>query len=56
MATRIPAIREFPKDDRYWRVDWYGAVQRKPGIPSESCFQAVGEKICELISTEYHCD
>lgn len=28
MPTRIPPIREFPKDDRTWRIDWLGAVER----------------------------
>lgn len=28
MPTRIPPIREFPKDDRIWRIDWMGAVER----------------------------
>ncbi|UQQ16503.1 hypothetical protein [Xanthomonas arboricola] len=28
MPTRIPPIREFPKDDRIWRIDWLGRVER----------------------------
>lgn len=28
MTNRIPPIREFPKDDRHWRIDWLGAVER----------------------------
>lgn len=28
MPTQIPPIREFPKDDRIWRTDWLGAVER----------------------------
>lgn len=28
MPTRIPPIREFPKDGRIWRIDWLGAVER----------------------------
>ncbi|MEL0584763.1 MAG: hypothetical protein AAES65_07795 [Candidatus Thiodiazotropha sp. (ex. Lucinoma kazani)] len=41
MDTRVPPIKEFPKDDRFWRVDWFGAVQRNPSIPSESSIQLV---------------
>jgi len=28
MPTRIPPIREFPKDGRVWRIDWLGRVER----------------------------
>lgn len=28
MPTRIPRIKEFPKDGRIWRIDWLGAVHR----------------------------
>lgn len=28
MPTRIPRIKEFPKDGRVWRIDWLGAVHR----------------------------
>ena len=28
MLTRIPPIRKFPKDDRVWRIDWLGRVER----------------------------
>lgn len=28
MPTRVPPIREFPKDGRAWRIDWLGAVER----------------------------
>jgi len=28
MPTRIPLIQEFPKDDRIWRIDWLGRVER----------------------------
>jgi hypothetical protein len=28
MPTRIPPIREFPKDGRIWRIDWLGSVER----------------------------
>ena len=39
--ARIPRIKEFPKDGRYWRVDWFGAIQRNPQIPTEPYFQIV---------------
>lgn len=35
MTKGIPKIKEFPSDNRFWRVDWFGAVQRNPKIPSE---------------------
>lgn len=35
MPTWIPAIAEFPSDGRRWRLDWLGAVDRNPNIPSE---------------------
>jgi len=28
MLTRIPPIRKFPKDNRVWRIDWLGRVER----------------------------
>lgn len=28
MSTKIPPIREFPKDGRLWRIDWLGAVEQ----------------------------
>lgn len=30
MPSRIPPIREFPKDGRIWRIDWLGPVERAP--------------------------
>ena len=41
MKQGIPRIREFPADDRFWRVDWYGAVLRNPNVPSEPYIQIV---------------
>ena len=41
MAGNIPKIREFPADDRYWRVDSFGAILRNPNIPSEPFIQIV---------------
>jgi hypothetical protein len=37
----IPAIKEFPKDGRIWRVDWFGAVERNYDIPTEPYLQVV---------------
>ena len=31
----VPAIKEFPRDGRYWRIDWFGGVQRNDRIPDE---------------------
>jgi len=28
MLGKVPSIKEFPKDDRDWRIDWLGAVER----------------------------
>jgi len=28
MLTRIPPIRKFPKDNRVWRIDWLGRIER----------------------------
>lgn len=41
MAGNIPKIREFPADDRYWRVDAFGAILRNPNVPSEPFIQIV---------------
>ncbi|MDO6426566.1 hypothetical protein Q4489_06045 [Thalassotalea sp. 1_MG-2023] len=41
MAGNIPKIREFPADDRYWRVDWFGAIERNPHVTSEPFVQIV---------------
>jgi hypothetical protein len=30
MPARIPRIEEFPSDDRIWRLEWFGAVERTP--------------------------
>ncbi len=29
----IPGIKEFPSDNRYWRLEWFGAVQLEPDLP-----------------------
>lgn len=39
--TRIPRIREFPSDGRFWRIDWFGGVERNPSIPSEPTIQVL---------------
>ena len=41
MKAGIPRIREFPADEPFWRVDWFGAVLRNPNIPSEPFIQVV---------------
>ncbi len=41
MSRTIPAIKEFPKDGRIWRVDWFGAVERNYDIPTEPYLQVV---------------
>ncbi|WP_186062747.1 hypothetical protein [Burkholderia gladioli] len=41
MSRTIPPIKEFPKDGRIWRVDWFGAVERNYDIPSEPYLQVV---------------
>lgn len=37
----IPWIKEFPSDDQYWRVDWFGAIQPNPKLPREPVLQVV---------------
>lgn len=37
----IPGIKEFPSDNRYWRVDWFGAIQPNPKLPREPVLQIV---------------
>lgn len=39
--TRIPQIKEFPMDGKFWRVDWKGAVHPNPDITTEPLFQVV---------------
>ncbi len=42
MATkRIPKIKEFPMDGKFWRIDWKGAVLPNPDITTEPLFQVV---------------
>ncbi|MGZ2746208.1 hypothetical protein [Burkholderia stagnalis] len=41
MTRTIPPIKEFPKDGRVWRVDWFGAVERNYDIPSEPYLQVI---------------
>lgn len=37
----IPGIKEFPSDNRYWRVDWFGAIQPNPKLSREPVLQVV---------------
>ncbi|MFM5814824.1 hypothetical protein ACET6Q_09865 [Aeromonas dhakensis] len=39
--TRIPRIKEFPSDGRFWRIDWFGGVERNPYVPSEPAVQVM---------------
>lgn len=39
--TRIPRIKEFPSDGRFWRIDWFGGVERNPYVPSEPAIQVL---------------
>ncbi len=41
MTRTIPSIKEFPKDGRVWRIDWFGGVERNYDIPSEPYLQVV---------------
>ncbi len=37
----IPGIKEFPSDGRYWRVDWFGAIQPNPKVTREPALQVI---------------
>lgn len=37
----VPRIQEFPCDNRYWQVDWFGAVEPNPTIPREPTIQVI---------------
>jgi hypothetical protein len=37
----IPGIKEFPSDDQYWRVDWFGAIQPNPKVAREPALQVI---------------
>lgn len=37
----IPGIKEFPSDNRYWRVEWFGAVQLNPRLAREPAPQVI---------------
>lgn len=39
--TRIPRIREFPSDGRFWRIDWFGGIERNPYVLSEPAVQVM---------------
>ncbi|MBL8507918.1 MAG: hypothetical protein JNM11_05590 [Chitinimonas sp.] len=52
MSRTIPPIKEFPKDGRKWRVDWFGAVERNYDIPSEPYVQLVISPLREGV-TDY---
>lgn len=39
MAKRVIRIKEFPNDDRVWRLDWLGAVDRNDNVQTENCIE-----------------
>lgn len=41
MSRLIPRIREFPDDDRFWRVDWFGGLERNHQVPTEPKIQII---------------
>lgn len=42
MATlRVPKIKEFPMDGRFWRVDWLSALEPNPQITTEPFLQII---------------
>lgn len=41
MSRLIPRIREFPDDDRIWRVDWFGGLERNHQVPTEPKIQII---------------
>lgn len=51
MAGNIPRIKEFPADDRYWRVDAFGAILRNPYVSSEPFIQIV---ISPFVDADLH--
>ncbi|MCC2605624.1 hypothetical protein [Planctobacterium marinum] len=53
-SAGIPRIKEFPADDQYWRVDWFGAVKQNPNIPTEPYIQILISPLAEnsLIHSE----
>jgi hypothetical protein len=47
----IPGIKEFPSDGRYWRVDWFGAIQPNPKVAREPALQVI---ITPFKTTDIH--
>ncbi|WDE03863.1 hypothetical protein SG34_021170 [Thalassomonas viridans] len=47
MSQGIPRIKEFPADNRYWRIDWFGAIERNPNVPTEPFFQIIISPLIE---------
>lgn len=41
VKIRIPRIKEFPRDGRFWRVDWLGALEPNPKVTTEPFFQVI---------------
>lgn len=41
MPIKVPPIREFSRDERRWRIDWLGAVQRNENVPTEPTIEVI---------------
>ncbi len=39
--VKVPRIKEFPNDGRFWRVDWLGALTPNPQITTEPHLQVI---------------
>lgn len=53
MSAGIPRIKEFPADDQYWRVDWFGAIKQNPNIPTEPYLQIIISPLRENASIHF---
>jgi hypothetical protein len=56
MPTRIPRIKEFPKDGRIWRIDWLGAVERTPSEALIDVFLSPAKSGIEVPEKQEHFD
>ncbi len=45
-----PGIKEFPSDNRYWRVEWFGAVQLNPRLAREPAPQVIIPPLKRLVA------
>lgn len=53
MSAGIPRIKEFPADNQYWRVDWFGAIKQNPNIPTEPYLQIIISPLRENVSIHF---